>query len=125
MDSFGGEFGCPIVTNENFVARLCESDALFPNYFGGGNGDGVTIQQMVRQSLMAIWHLAVFMKPGMAKLSATPPSWTDDERHLWFEEEPVSMPSLPSHEAVGRVQQGADAELHVSHSGSRVANQRG
>jgi len=26
--------GRPIVTNGDFVAQLCESDALFPNYFG-------------------------------------------------------------------------------------------
>jgi len=31
---FGGEFGRPIVINRDFVASLCESDALFPNYFG-------------------------------------------------------------------------------------------
>ena len=26
--------GRPIVTTGDFVAHLCESDALFPNYFG-------------------------------------------------------------------------------------------
>ena len=26
--------GHPIVTNGDFVAYLCESDVLFPNYFG-------------------------------------------------------------------------------------------
>jgi len=31
--SFGGEFGHPIVTNEDFVAYLCKSDALFSDYF--------------------------------------------------------------------------------------------
>jgi len=32
--SFGGEFGASHVINGDFVAWLCESDALFPNYFG-------------------------------------------------------------------------------------------
>jgi len=32
--SFGGESGRSIVTNGDFVAYFCESDALFPNYFG-------------------------------------------------------------------------------------------
>ena len=27
--------GRAVVTNGDFVAYLCESDALFPNYFGG------------------------------------------------------------------------------------------
>ena len=31
--SFGSDFGRPIVANEDSVAYLCESDALFPNYF--------------------------------------------------------------------------------------------
>ena len=31
--SFGVNLGRPIVTSEDFVAYLCESDALFPNYF--------------------------------------------------------------------------------------------
>ena len=35
-DSFGAESGRPVVTYGDFVARLCESDALFPNYFGKG-----------------------------------------------------------------------------------------
>jgi len=30
----GVNFGRPIVTNGNFVAKLGESDALLPNYFG-------------------------------------------------------------------------------------------
>ena len=30
----GVNLGCPIVTIEDFVAWLCESDALFPNDFG-------------------------------------------------------------------------------------------
>ena len=33
---FWGEFGRPIVTNWGFVAWLCKSDALFPNYCWGG-----------------------------------------------------------------------------------------
>jgi len=32
--SLGVNLWHPIVTNVNFVARLYESDALFPNYFG-------------------------------------------------------------------------------------------
>jgi len=32
--SFGVNVGRPIVTNGDFVAYLCKSDALFPNYFG-------------------------------------------------------------------------------------------
>jgi len=31
--SLGVNFGRPAVTNGYFVAQLCESDALFPNYF--------------------------------------------------------------------------------------------
>jgi len=31
--SSGENVGCPIVTNGEFVAKWCESDALFPNYF--------------------------------------------------------------------------------------------
>ena len=31
----GVNFGRPIVTNEAFVSLLCESDALFSNYFEG------------------------------------------------------------------------------------------
>jgi len=30
----GVNLGRPIVTNRDFVAELCDSDALFPNYFG-------------------------------------------------------------------------------------------
>jgi len=30
----GLNFGRPIVSNGDFVAWLCESDMLFPNYFG-------------------------------------------------------------------------------------------
>jgi len=30
----GVNFGHAIVTNGDFVVYLCESDALFPNYFG-------------------------------------------------------------------------------------------
>ena len=37
MGCFGVNFGHPIVTNGDFVAYLCESDALFPNDFGGGD----------------------------------------------------------------------------------------
>jgi len=33
-DSLGVNVGRRIVTNVNFVAYLCESDAPFPNYFG-------------------------------------------------------------------------------------------
>ena len=33
--SFGGvNLWRPVVTNGDFVAKLCKSDALFPNYFG-------------------------------------------------------------------------------------------
>jgi len=31
---FGVNLGRPIVTNGDFVVQLCESDELFPNYFG-------------------------------------------------------------------------------------------
>ena len=33
--SLGVNVGRPIETNGDFVAQLCGSDALFPNYFGG------------------------------------------------------------------------------------------
>jgi len=33
-EDLGVNFGRPTVTNGDFVAQLCESDALFPNYFG-------------------------------------------------------------------------------------------
>ena len=32
--SFGGEFGASHCNNGDFVALLCESDALFPSYIG-------------------------------------------------------------------------------------------
>ena len=32
--SFGANLWRPVVTNRDFVAYLCESDKLFPNYFG-------------------------------------------------------------------------------------------
>ena len=31
---FGVNVGRPVVTNGDFVAYLCESDAIFTNYFG-------------------------------------------------------------------------------------------
>jgi len=30
---FGVNVGCPILSNGDFGAKLCESDAIFPNYF--------------------------------------------------------------------------------------------
>jgi len=32
--SLGVNLGRPIVTNDDILSSLCESDTLFPNYFG-------------------------------------------------------------------------------------------
>jgi len=53
-------------------------------------------------------------------LSASPPSWTDDEQHLRFDEEPVLMLSLPGQVVMQQVVQRVADVLSASGSDGRA-----